>query len=92
MSKSIIFKEEGKTWYGPSREGFIIRQHDENFSGMKFEHKRCPFCNRITSIHALHWLNHLDKCAPDMYSNIDLLDLRYDSIEELRGIRVSRKK
>lgn len=79
-----LFKENGKTWYSYSdnHTGLnvsIYRQHDNNFSGMRFEHKRCPFCKRITSIHALHWLKHLDKCAPAKYSKKDLLRLQHDT-------------
>ena len=74
-------KEDGKTFYQHA-DGFLTRQHDENYSGARFKHRRCPFCNRITSIASLHWLNHLDKCAPKKYSNADLLQMRWKSLED----------
>ena|SRR5260221_10341857 len=83
----IEFKEDGKSWYIYSDNikslcKSIFRQHDENFSGMRFEHKRCPFCNRITSIHTLHWLNHLNKCAPKKYALDDLMKLQHRTPKE----------
>lgn len=74
--------EGGKTFWQDS-EGFLTRCHDENFYGMRFRHKRCPFCQKITSVHPNHWLNHLEKCAPDEYSNSALLRLRYVPKEEI---------
>lgn len=83
--KEGYFKEAGKTWYLWA-SGLITRVHDENFSGMRFEHRRCPFCNRITSLHTLHWLNHLDKCAPEKYSMSDLMKLQHRTPEEYEKI------
>lgn len=75
------FTEAGKSWWQTVGKS-IFRVHDAKFCGMRFEHKRCPFCNRITSIHTLHWLNHLDKCAPEKYSMEDLMRLQHRSPEE----------
>lgn len=84
--KKGYFKEDGKTWYQHVPGGVIERVRDENFNGMRFRHKRCPFCNRITSIHTLHWLNHLDKCAPDKYSMQDLMKLQHHTVEQYEKI------
>lgn len=75
------FKEAGKTWYQTAGAS-IFRAHDENFSGMRFEHKRCPFCNKITSIHTLHWLSHTEKCAPPKYSKNDLMRMQHYTVKE----------
>lgn len=85
------FKEDGKSWYQYIECGSIFREHDEKFQGMRFEHKRCPFCNRITSIHPLHWLNHMDKCADKKYSWDDLLKLQHCKPSELKYARLGRK-
>ena len=79
--EGYYFTENGKTWWQTSGKS-IFRVHDSNFTGMRFEHKRCPFCNRITSIHPLHWLNHLDKCAPSKYSMSDLMRMQHYSVNE----------
>ena len=76
------FKEKGKTWYQTSGRS-IFRVHDDNFSGMRFEHKRCPFCNRITSIHTLHWLTHMDKCASEKYTWEQLIELQHRTPDEI---------
>jgi len=75
------FTEAGKTWWQSVGKS-IFREHDANFRGMRFEHKRCPFCGRITSIHTLHWLNHTDKCAPPKYSMSDLMKMQHYTVEE----------
>lgn len=89
------FKEAGKTWYQYKHSDSIFREHDDNFHGMRFEHKRCPFCNRITSIHTLHWLNHLEKCAPEKYSCEDLMRLQHYTPKEYEkkshGLFLGRK-
>ena len=88
VSEEGYFKEDGKTWYQVT-DGIkspIFRVHDDNFSGMRFEHKRCPFCSRITSIHTLHWLNHTEKCAPLKYSCKDLMRMQNYTIEEYEKI------
>ncbi len=82
MKGAGYFNEVGKTWYQSDGSKSIYRAHDEKFSGMRFEHMRCPFCNRITSIHPLHWVNHLNKCAPKKYSLNDLLKLQHYTPEE----------
>lgn len=84
------WKENGKSWYQHIHSDEIIRQHDENYSGKHFRHKRCPFCNRITCLATLHWYNHLEKCAPSDYSMADIGELRYRKPNELRGERIGR--
>lgn len=82
--------EDGKSWYQYIHSSEIIRQNDANYNGKLFRHKRCPFCNRITSIATLHWYNHLEKCAPPEYSMADIGSLRWKKIEELHGSRIGR--
>ena len=79
------FKEDGKTWYHYGGDsGLIYRAHDENFSGMRFKHRRCPFCQRITSCATLHWLTHVEKCAPvGKYRSSQLLKMRHTPINEI---------
>lgn len=77
-----IIIENNKTWC-IHVDGFITREHDDNFNGPRFVHKRCPFCNRITSIHTLHWYNHLEKCAPKEFGLYAIGKLRYHSIDEI---------
>ena len=91
MKAGYIYEDGKKFWNCGDRNGVLIRAHDENFFGARFDHKRCPFCNRITSMHIQHWLNHLEKCAPQKYSISDLCDLRYCKIEELKYDRLGRK-
>ena len=89
------WKEDGKSWYQYRHSNSIFREHDEIFCGMRFEHKRCPFCGRITSIHALHWLNHLGKCAPKKYGWDDLMRLQHHTPKEYEKIAhgfLGRKK
>jgi hypothetical protein len=78
----MYIEENGKRFWD-NGSGVLTRAHDKNFDGMRFDHKRCPFCKRITSLHILHWLNHLKKCAPPKYSIEDLADLRYKNIDEI---------
>ena len=79
----MYFEEAGKRWWQTYEGSVITRVHDENYKGKQFQHKRCPFCNRITCIATLHWLNHLDKCAPKEYSNSDLLEMRWKKLEDI---------
>ena len=85
----MYFTEEGKTWWQRS-DGSIVREHDLEFQGMRFEHRRCPFCQRITSIHALHWLRHMDKCADPKFTKGQLLELRYKPLSDLLDQHESR--
>lgn len=85
----MYINEDNKTFWQLA-DGSMIRCHDDNFNGMKFTYKRCPFCKKITSKHSLHWFNHLNKCAPAEYSKYDLLQLRYKNIEQLTGLRIGR--
>lgn len=73
------FNEDNKTWWQYEGSNTIIRAHDENFSGMRFNHSRCPFCNRITSQHTLHWLNHMQKHKKETFGMFadEILKLRY---------------
>jgi hypothetical protein len=89
MKAKYIYEDGKKFW--DCGNGVLIREHDENFFGARFDHKRCPFCQRITSMHILHWLNHLEKCAPQKYSIADLCDLRYRKIGELNYKRLGRE-
>jgi len=83
MDKAHTYiKEDGKTfWVQPNGE--LVRSHDDNFTGPRFRHRRCPFCNRITSIHVLHWFNHMTACAPSQYDDSDLNELRYRPLNEV---------
>ncbi len=77
----VHFEDGKKFWIHPN--GDLSRMHDDQFKGMKFTYKRCPFCDRITCKATLHWLNHLEKCAPKKYSVSELLELRYKNVSEL---------
>jgi len=89
MKAKYIYEDGKKFWQSPN--GDLEREHDGNFMGARFKHRRCPFCNRITSRHVLHWFNHLEKCAPQKYSLQDLYDLRYCKISELKYKRLGRE-
>jgi hypothetical protein len=78
----MYIKEDGKTFWVHG-DGTLTRAHDENFSGMRFEHRRCPFCNRITSTHPLHWINHIEKCAPIKYTYDNLFKMRHTKLEDI---------
>ena len=90
------FKEDGKTfWDWGNGSGVYERAHDEKFNGACFKYKRCPFCKRLISqSHALHWMNHLEKCAPDFYTYRELNKLRWCEIKDLPNVnkKHSRKK
>ena len=79
-------KEDGKTFWTYDNIR-MERAHDENFHGMRFNYKRCPFCNRITSSHTLHWLNHIIPCAPLNYTISELHQLRHGGkLEDLTNV------
>ena len=84
------WEEDGKSWYQYIHTFEIYRQKDKNYAGKSFRHKRCPFCQRITSMATLHWFNHLKKCSPKEYSMVDIGELIYKNPNELRGERIGR--
>lgn len=78
----MYFEEDGKTFYDWGN-GKLTRAHDANYNGRRFEYRRCPFCSRITCTATLHWLNHIETCAPKNYTYDDLLRLRSRPISEI---------
>jgi len=84
MKEGKYIKENGKTFW--EHCGNYTRAHDENFSGPRFKYSRCPFCNRLTGMHVLHWLNHIEVCAPLWYSIENLLEMRYKQPSEIRHL------
>jgi len=75
-------KENGMTFIVIG-QGLLERCHDDKFNGMRFTFRRCPFCQRITSIAPLHWYNHLNKCAPNKYSKSDIFKMRYSELKDI---------
>jgi hypothetical protein len=79
---SYIFEDGKKFWQ--TGDGFLERCHYGDFNGARFRHKRCPFCNRITSVHILHWMNHLLKCQGEQKLHPDTIaDLRYHGLDDI---------
>jgi len=79
--------ENGKTFYDWGN-GLFTRANDDNFKGMRFNHKRCPFCNKITSMHPLHWLNHIKPCSGKKYYNNTFLELRYIALNKIEKYKL----